>query len=71
MSPSDLLNSKVKLAYFAVLLLVLIMILYFSKSTEGLENQIYTAGASMRMVGQEFTSTNQENMSNKKKKKLW
>lgn len=57
-------NHSLKIVYFAVLLYLLFLVVwylsYLSVSSEKLEgNQIYTAGANMRMLGQEFTSTNQ------------
>lgn len=57
-------NSSLKLLYFVILILLLVIIVYYMKmkcdKKEKLEdNQIYTAGATMRVVGQQFTSTDQ------------
>jgi hypothetical protein len=57
-------SSLAKVVYFGLLILLLIFVLYyfglFSSRAEKLEgNQIYTAGATMRVLGQQFTSTDQ------------
>lgn len=56
-------NPVVRLVYFAVLIVVVILILSYFKKMSGAEhlegNQIYTAGASMRVLGSQFSSTNQ------------
>ena len=54
----------VKLSYFVALLLLVIILVYYtmcySKSKENMkDNQIYTAGATMRVIGQQFTSADQ------------
>ena len=55
-------NDTVRIAYLAMLLILLLMIVWytFPAGAEKLEgNQIYTAGATMRVLGQQFTSTDQ------------
>ena len=47
-------------AYFSILLVLLILVVYYTKKRENLdEPQIYTAGATMRVIGQQFTAANQ------------
>lgn len=58
----DQVSSSVKVSYFAILLFLLILAVWYlsSSAAENLEgNQIYTAGATMRVLGQQFSSTDQ------------
>lgn len=57
-------SPNVKLLYFGLLILFVLLIVWYLKNmsskAEQLEgNQIYTAGATMRVLGQQFTSTDQ------------
>jgi hypothetical protein len=60
-------NKQLKVAYFSALLILLILVVWYlykiNKNGENLDQpeppQIYTSGATMRVIGQEFTATNQ------------
>jgi hypothetical protein len=61
-------SSTVVAVYFAVLILIIFMIMWslssMNKKTEnligsGIQDQVFTSGATIRRLGQEFTGTNQ------------
>ena len=56
-------NPSVKVIYWAVLLVALILVVWYirclCKKSENFGAQAYDSGASMRVTQQEFSSTNQ------------
>lgn len=58
-------NSVVVVCYFAVLLVLLLVIVWSLKKKNenligsGVQDQVFTAGATIRRLGQEFSGTNQ------------
>lgn len=63
-------NNLVQVVYWSVLLVLLILAVHYTMSnkqcmSEGLKNDIYTSGSTIRRMT-EFSSTNQENFTTKK-----